>query len=168
MWWVHGRKHTATGRGEVVWNPYYVQVLKPSINSSALLICFYELVWRRHISGRMRISLYENFPFFLQLINSMNHNTRSIRIFFVIHEFSVNVCLFVLQRHQYPLLLEAEVNSRAQIWKTSDDKERERRQAFYQEVLTQQQSVSQFYTSMRLVCTCMYRQQGSHLNHIPP
>ncbi|XP_076606647.1 transcriptional regulator ATRX-like [Chaetodon auriga] len=47
-----------------------------------------------------------------------------------------------LLRQQYPQLPESEVKTKAQIWKTYDEKEQERRQAFYREVLTQQQSLT--------------------------
>nr|XP_046267251.1 transcriptional regulator ATRX-like isoform X2 [Scatophagus argus] len=47
-----------------------------------------------------------------------------------------------LVRQQYPHLPERDVQTKAQIWKTYDEKEQERRQAFYREVLTQQQSLT--------------------------
>ncbi|XP_070773018.1 transcriptional regulator ATRX-like [Enoplosus armatus] len=45
-------------------------------------------------------------------------------------------------RQQYPLLLEAAVQIKALIWKQCDQKEQERRQAFYRDVLAQQQSLT--------------------------
>ncbi|XP_044079309.1 transcriptional regulator ATRX-like isoform X2 [Siniperca chuatsi] len=48
--------------------------------------------------------------------------------------------LRVLQ--QYPLLPEAEVKVKAEIWKLCDQKEQERRRAFYRDVLAQQQSLT--------------------------
>uniref|UniRef100_A0A8D3B6P2 DNA helicase n=1 Tax=Scophthalmus maximus TaxID=52904 RepID=A0A8D3B6P2_SCOMX len=54
----------------------------------------------------------------------------------------VNVDVFMLQRMQYPQLPEDEVKSKADIWRQCDGKEQERRQAFYRDVLAQQQTVS--------------------------
>ncbi|XP_051258479.1 transcriptional regulator ATRX isoform X2 [Dicentrarchus labrax] len=45
-------------------------------------------------------------------------------------------------RQQYPQLLETFVMTKAQFWKVCDEKEQERRQAFYRDVLTQQQSLT--------------------------
>uniref|UniRef100_A0A3Q3WU13 DNA helicase n=1 Tax=Mola mola TaxID=94237 RepID=A0A3Q3WU13_MOLML len=52
--------------------------------------------------------------------------------------------LFISQRQQYPQLPNAEVQAKAQMWKMYDEKELERRQAFYRDVLTQQQAVESF------------------------
>lgn len=71
--------------------------------------------------------------------------------------------LFILQMQIYPQLLEAEVKTKAQIWKTCDEKELVRRQAFYQDVLAQQQSVSHFYTS---VCMSLHLCTNSQ-SHVP-
>lgn len=54
--------------------------------------------------------------------------------------FPCRPCFFV-QKQQYPLLPEAEVQSKAHIWKTFDDTEQQRRQAMYKDVLAQQHSV---------------------------
>ncbi|XP_019132017.2 transcriptional regulator ATRX [Larimichthys crocea] len=45
-------------------------------------------------------------------------------------------------REQYPQLPEDEVKTKAHIWKECDEKEHKRRQAFYRDVLTQQQSLT--------------------------
>lgn len=47
-----------------------------------------------------------------------------------------------MQRQQYPLLAEAEVQTKAQTWKTFDDTEQQRRQAMYKDELAQQHTVS--------------------------
>lgn len=47
-----------------------------------------------------------------------------------------------LTRRQYPQLPEAEVRTKAQIWKMCDEKEQERREAIYRDVLAQQQSLT--------------------------
>lgn len=57
----------------------------------------------------------------------------------------ININLFTSQRQQYPQLPEAAVKTKAEIWKLCDEKEQERRQALYRDVLAQQQSVSHFY-----------------------
>lgn len=59
----------------------------------------------------------------------------------------------MLQRQQYPQLPEAEVKIKAEIWRLCDEREQERRRAFYRDVLAQQQSVSHFYTCE---CVCLY------------
>ncbi|XP_041656865.1 transcriptional regulator ATRX-like isoform X2 [Cheilinus undulatus] len=45
-------------------------------------------------------------------------------------------------RQQYPQLLEAEIFTRAHSWKLCDEKEQQRLQAFYREVLAQQQTLT--------------------------
>lgn len=65
----------------------------------------------------------------------------------------VNIYLCMLQRQQYPQLPEAMIKTKALIWKVCDEKEQERRQAFYRDVLGQQQSVSNFY---KCVCVCVH------------
>ncbi|KAF7660869.1 hypothetical protein LDENG_00273290 [Lucifuga dentata] len=45
-------------------------------------------------------------------------------------------------RQQYPHLLEVELKSKAEIWKRCDEKEKERRKAFYRDVLAQQQKLT--------------------------
>lgn len=54
----------------------------------------------------------------------------------------VIIHFFMLQRQQYPDLVEPEVRQKAELWKQSDEREQERRRAFYQDVLAKQQSVS--------------------------
>lgn len=66
----------------------------------------------------------------------------------------VNTDLCMLQRHQYPHLPEDNIKNKARIWRLCDEKEQERRQAFYRDVLAQQQSVSQFYT-YKCLCVCL-------------
>lgn len=68
----------------------------------------------------------------------------------------VSIDLFMLQQQQYPHLPEEHVKFKAQIWKICDEKDHERRQALYRDVLTQQQLVSQFYTCA-YVCTHAYK-----------
>uniref|UniRef100_A0A8C8MNX9 DNA helicase n=1 Tax=Oncorhynchus tshawytscha TaxID=74940 RepID=A0A8C8MNX9_ONCTS len=51
-------------------------------------------------------------------------------------------CDLFLQWHDNPSLDEKQVKVLAQTWKTSNDKERERRQALYHDLLSKQQSVS--------------------------
>ncbi|KAM9348914.1 transcriptional regulator ATRX-like [Symphorus nematophorus] len=48
----------------------------------------------------------------------------------------------VLLQQQYPQLPEDEVKNKAVIWKGWDEKEQQRRQAFYREILTHQQSLT--------------------------
>lgn len=62
----------------------------------------------------------------------------------------INIYLFTVQREQYPQLPEDEVKTKAHIWKECDEKEHKRRQAFYRDVLTQQQSVSSFFLHTRV------------------
>lgn len=50
-----------------------------------------------------------------------------------------------MQRQQYPLLAEAEVQTKAQAWKTFGDTEQQRRQAMYKDELAQQHTVSTSY-----------------------
>ncbi|XP_040005999.1 transcriptional regulator ATRX-like isoform X2 [Xiphias gladius] len=45
-------------------------------------------------------------------------------------------------RHQYPHLPEDNIKNKARIWRLCDEKEQERRQAFYRDVLAQQQSLT--------------------------
>ncbi|CAK6953614.1 transcriptional regulator ATRX-like [Scomber scombrus] len=47
-----------------------------------------------------------------------------------------------LLRQQYPDLPHPEVRQKAELWKQSDEKEQERRRAFYQDVLAKQQSLT--------------------------
>lgn len=60
----------------------------------------------------------------------------------------------MFQRQQYHELPEAEIRTKAQNWKVFDEKERERRQALYQDILTHQQTVSHFY-------------MGAHVLYVP-
>lgn len=62
---------------------------------------------------------------------------------------------FVLQRQQYPHLPEEQIKTKARIWKMCDQKDQERRQAFYRDVLTQQQSVSPFLHVRLWLYTCI-------------
>lgn len=50
--------------------------------------------------------------------------------------------LFELQRQQYPDLPEPEVKLKAELWRQCDEKEQQRRTAFYREHLLNQQAVS--------------------------
>uniref|UniRef100_A0A7N6F925 DNA helicase n=1 Tax=Anabas testudineus TaxID=64144 RepID=A0A7N6F925_ANATE len=74
----------------------------------------------------------------------------------------------LLQQQQYPHLPGEQIKMKAQIWKMSDEKDQEHRQAFYRDVLTQQQSVSQFYTCASLLCTHTYKKQFSCFSHVSP
>lgn len=67
----------------------------------------------------------------------------------------VTVGLFVLQRQQYPYLPEEQIKTKAHIWKICDEKDQERRRAFYRDVLTQQQLVSQFLNVRLWMYTCI-------------
>lgn len=67
----------------------------------------------------------------------------------------VKANLSVLQQQQYPQLPAAMIQQKAQIWKMNDEREHQRRQAFYREVLSQQQAVSNRRTSTNTQHTCM-------------
>lgn len=54
----------------------------------------------------------------------------------------VIIHFFTLQRQQYPNLPEPEVRQKAELWKQCDEKEQERRRAFYRDIFSKQQSVS--------------------------
>lgn len=59
----------------------------------------------------------------------------------------------LLQRQQYAQLPEAEVKSKAEVWRQYDLKKQEHLYGFYRDALGQQQTVSNLYTCE---CTCVY------------
>lgn len=67
----------------------------------------------------------------------------------------LNIHSSVLQRQQYPHLLEAELVAKAHDWKKWDEKVKERREATYRDSLGQQRSVSDLLVVIFLhVCVC--------------
>lgn len=64
------------------------------------------------------------------------------RVHLVLKKQMVSIWFNTLQRQQYPQLPEEVVKAKGQDWKTWDEKERERRRAFCQDILQHQQEVS--------------------------
>ncbi|XP_042354711.1 transcriptional regulator ATRX-like [Plectropomus leopardus] len=80
-----------------------------------------------------------------QLVAMLNKSRASVAAAFMSTQGIVSYTVedYMLQlRQQYPLLTEAMLKSKAEVWKVCDQKEQERRQAFYQDILSQQQKLT--------------------------
>ncbi|XP_020485879.2 transcriptional regulator ATRX [Labrus bergylta] len=80
-----------------------------------------------------------------QLVELLNKSRANVSMSFLSLQrmTSQTIDHYILQvRQQNPQLPEALIQSKAQTWKVCDEKEQQRRQAFYQEVLSQQQTLT--------------------------
>ncbi|XP_034461776.1 transcriptional regulator ATRX-like [Hippoglossus hippoglossus] len=78
----------------------------------------------------------------LELLNKCRTNV-SVAFLSLQRMTSHTIADYMLQtRQQYPHLLEHEMKIKAEIWRTCDQKEQDRRKAFYKEVLSQQQTLT--------------------------
>ncbi|XP_037323682.2 transcriptional regulator ATRX-like isoform X2 [Pungitius pungitius] len=77
-----------------------------------------------------------------ELVEMLNRSRADVSLAFLSMQKTMSHTIddYILRvRQQYPVLPEAEVVAKAMAWKVYDEKEQERRQAFYQDIFTQQQ-----------------------------